>query len=262
MVFDEARQRALLLLSGRAATWQWDGESWVQLADIGPLMSQPGMTYDAGRKSVLATEGGSTWEWDGTAWTQVADTGGGDGARLAYDIARGKVVSVSLGTNQSVDTWEWDGAAWTQIADTGPVSRSAHDVAYDRDRHVLVLFGGLIYAGAPLLGDTWTWDGNAWEQVADMGPSPRGNHRMVYDTERSRTVLFGGQVFTSAGLRSSLKDTWEWDGARWLQLQDIGPAARGGHAMAYDLARQRAVLFGGSDGTSAFGDTWKFAQYN
>jgi hypothetical protein len=110
MVFDEARQRALLLLSGRGATWQWDGENWVQLADIGPLMSQPGMTYDAGRKSVLATGGGSTWEWDGTAWTHVADTGGGDAARFGPATLRAEK-SYRLGWVQTSPSTRGSGMA-------------------------------------------------------------------------------------------------------------------------------------------------------
>jgi hypothetical protein len=83
---------------------------------------------------------------------------------------------------------------------------------------------------------------------------------MAQRGRRSLTV-YGGQVFPLASARSSPKDTWERDGAHWLQLQDMGPAGRGGHAMAYDLARQRVVLFSGADANSAFGDTWEFAAY-
>ncbi len=43
----------------------------------------------------------------------------------------------------------------------------------------------------------------------------------------------------------------------WTQKEDIGPSPRYGHAMAYEAARQRVVLFGGSGGTSPlFNDTW------
>ena len=42
----------------------------------------------------------------------------------------------------------------------------------------------------------------------------------------------------------------------WTQRLHFGPAARLGHAMAYDAARQRVVLFGGVDATSKLGDTW------
>jgi hypothetical protein len=30
------------------------------------------------------------------------------------------------------------------------------------------------------------------------------------------------------------------------------------HALAYDSRRERVILFGGSDGTQTFGDTWEW----
>ena len=47
----------------------------------------------------------------------------------------------------------------------------------------------------------------------------------------------------------------------WTQKEDIGPSPRYGHAMAYEAARQRVVLFGGSGfgGSGSSGllnDTW------
>jgi hypothetical protein len=66
-------------------------------------------------------------------------------------------------------------------------------------------------------------------------------------------VLFG-----SAGLN----DTWEWDGQIWIQVSNIGPSPRVNHAMTYDAARKRTVLFGGERSTGAevlhFADTWEW----
>ncbi len=68
-------------------------------------------------------------------------------------------------------------------------------------------------------------------------------------------MLFGGT--TLAGV--AFGDTWEWDGTDWTQVEDAGPAARSGHALAYDANRSRVVLFGGAlaDGTPR-GDTWEW----
>jgi hypothetical protein len=53
--------------------------------------------------------------------------------------------------------------------------------------------------------------------------------------------MFGGR--TTSG---HLADTFEWDGNDWIARPTvIQPAARFGHAMAHDTARQRTVLFGG-----------------
>ena len=56
-------------------------------------------------------------------------------------------------------------------------------------------------------------------------------------------------------------DTWEWDGAHWIERSPIAsPPARFGHAMAYDAARGRVVLFGGYSFLSglALSDTWEW----
>ena len=44
----------------------------------------------------------------------------------------------------------------------------------------------------------------------------------------------------------------------WTQKQDIGPAARFSHAMAFDQFRQRVLLFGGEGGGQQFKDTWEW----
>lgn len=45
----------------------------------------------------------------------------------------------------------------------------------------------------------------------------------------------------------------------WTQREDIGPSARVGHAMTYDSARSRTLLFGGDSFSGAFlNDTWEW----
>ena len=58
----------------------------------------------------------------------------------------------------------------------------------------------------------------------------------------TRTVLFGG--YNTAGAQA---DTWEWKDLRWTQRQNMGPPKRTSHDMAYDIQRERLVLFGGVD---------------
>ena len=74
-------------------------------------------------------------------------------------------------------------------------------------------------------------------------------------------LLFGGQSLNNSGFEMFLGDTWAWDGARWRQRQDFGPDPRMSHALAWDAARNRIVLFGGwfrsNAGERLFGDTWE-----
>src|SRR5687767_12320479 len=46
--------------------------------------------------------------------------------------------------------------------------------------------------------------------------------------------------------------------AVWQRSAGPGPQPRGGAAMAYDIGRGRAVLFGGWDNATYFGDTWEW----
>lgn len=108
---------------------------------------------------------------------------------------------------------------------------------------VLPLFG--LLAGAPLSAQT------VWQQLAPANaPSPRYAAAMAYDVGRDRIVLWGGNDGSS-----SLGDTWEFDGASWLQrsLPQNPPAGRG--MMCYDRVRARIVMvLWQSQGTA----TWEY----
>jgi hypothetical protein len=130
-------------------------------------------------------------------------------------------------------------------------------MTFDSERKRVVLFGGVNWnqqSGYTYFNDTWEWDGAVWTQVEDTGPSPRGGSTMAQ--METRTVLFGGYKDMSA-----LADTWEWKDLRWTQRQNMGPPKRTAHAMAYDIQRERLVLFGGYDTKpyQYFGDTWELA---
>lgn len=136
-----------------------------------------------------------TWEWDGESWEQVATTGpsGRSGHAMAYDSRRGKTVLFGSLNRLQTDTWEWDGVSWEQAATTGPPGRSGHAMAYDSVRGRTVLFGGRD-SESKLLDDLWEWDGLHWIQVEAPGPSARVEHVMAYDSARGRVVLFGGRT--------------------------------------------------------------------
>jgi len=288
LAYDGARQHVLLFGGDPggppfADTWSWDGALWTQVADTGPSARHGlAIKFDAARQCVVLFGGASgsdlfadTWTWDGTEWTQVADTGPAarSGHALAYDAARQRVVLFGGRTagNPLGDTWEWDGTEWTQVQDVGPSARSAHVMAFDPTASRVVLFGGAGASGAGL-NDTWLWDGTAWTQAADTGPDPRAASTMV---AASTIVLFGGvnsiePLLTAPAKRIIYGDSWRWDGHAWTEVQNIGPAPRWGHGMAFRSDAGRIVLVGGS---SVFGpaedasqqtgvrrDTWEHAE--
>jgi hypothetical protein len=177
---------------------------------------------------------------------------------MAYDSVRGSTVLFGgFDAGAFGDTWEWNGSTWAQLATAGPHARWSHAMAYDDQRGRMVLFGG---ANNGVLGDTWEWDGLTWIQPATTGPAARYEHAMAYDSQRGRIVLFGGGDGTGT-LNGEHGDTWEWDGASWVQVAITGPLARQGHAMAYDSQRGRTVVFGGSTYNPYYvelGDTWEW----
>ncbi|MDQ3991470.1 MAG: kelch repeat-containing protein, partial [Actinomycetota bacterium] len=158
---------------------------------------------------------------------------------------------------------------YTWLSETSPPPRVWHAMAYDAARGQVVVFGGAPIQGGPGLGDTWVFEGDDWSLASPkVSPPPRWGHAMAYDSQRQRIVVFGG-CCTSEG--RPFGDTWEWDGSTWTLRPPIvdgqpgaSPPARGLHAMAYDSANRRIVVFGGSrDPVPRFpapsddlGDTW------
>ncbi|MFC1609839.1 kelch repeat-containing protein [Myxococcota bacterium] len=297
LAYDSARDKVVLHGGWNGPwlqdTWEWDGASrtWTNVTPPGSKPSArryAALAYDSARGKVVlfggeAAEGvvfQDTWEWDSTSrtWTDVTPAGIKPSARaghaLAYDNVRGKVLLFGgwgevLYQSTFQDTWEWDGATrtWTNVtpAGTRPGGRNRHAMAYDSSRGRVVLHGG--WNGHRVLWDTWEWD-NATRTWTDVTPSlcvgcvkgpARYAHSLVYDSAHGKVVLFGGDSLgTWTGLH---QDTWEWDGTAWVEVTPVGniPTARFHHAMTYDSAHGKVVLFGG-DGSGSwnemFQDTW------
>jgi hypothetical protein len=281
MTYDMARQRTLLFGGNPGSaiylndTWEWDGQSWIQVAEIGPTgRYNHKMIYDSTRERIVlyggrivenGTNTNETWEWNGTEWMQIADTGPlfqNGSTAMGYDKGRQRIVLLGHLDEIRNETWEWDGNGWTQKSDNGPSARYFSTMAYDDRRQCMVLFGGALKDGNSL-DDTWEWDGASWKQRADFGPSARSEHAMAFDDDRKCVVLFGGLRTAPAGGavdKPILGDTWEWDGSRWIQRLNMGPTTRCNHSLAYDSSRKRIVLFGGKFAASLLGDTWEFAE--
>ncbi|MBI1853562.1 MAG: hypothetical protein HYR85_24765 [Planctomycetes bacterium] len=159
----------------------------------------------------------------------------------------------------SKDTWEWDGAKWSKLATPGPDGRVHFSMVYDSKRKRVVLFGGF-GEDKRYHNDTWEWDGATWRKASNEGPQPRARHRMAFDSRTGLVILYGGDGMKSEpgmGFRV-LDDMWTWDGARWTEINAAGPGKRFMHAMAYDAARGKTILYGGGDGQTTLDDTWEW----
>ena len=152
---------------------------------------------------------------------------------------------------------------WQQVTlSTHPSARALAAMAYDSQRHVVVLFGG--WNGATDLDETWEFNGTAWSQKTPTNkPTARDSAAMAYDPIRQKVVLFGG--YTS----QAEADTWLWDGTNWTSPPTVGvpPAARYGAAATWDGVGSvgSVVIFGGGNPTPAlFNDVWSWngTQWN
>ena len=253
----------------REEPWLWNGREWTmrRMGDGPGVASLVVAASDPERKSVLIFGGfsvlgrqrygppmGELWELTAEgAWRRPPAEGLQPGPRHhhagAFDSARGRFVI--YGGIDSTDTWvrdvwEWDRTRWHRIqTPSGPGERAHHAMCFDGKRGRVVLRGGTNPSKARPT-DTWEWDGHAWHQTATDGPDSGGGYRMAYDSERGVTVLFGG-------------NTCLWDGVRWTRAETSpSPPARTVHALAYDPARKRVVLYGGTVDQKDISDTWEW----
>ena len=124
-------------------------------------------------------------------------------------------------------------------ASGGP--RDATHLIYDAGQRRLLLLASSRESGQE---EIWRWDASRWTRVPGSGPPARHLGGAAYDTRRRRLVLQGGMGPSPGNDRKG--DTWEWDGTTWQSISATSIGPRDHHAMAYDEARGRMVLFGGA----------------
>ena len=229
------------------------------------------------------------WELSGTTWTSppafnplltynVYTYPRQDYHAMAWDSARGRLLALAAG---AAEAWRLDPSAWSwSIGAVGSYTeRVGQAAAYHSALDRLYMFGGRcksigVYQTQPNgVGATCGASGtlyndlrafspgtNAWTQVTPAGgpPGVRWDHALVYDPVNNELVLFGGRDLAG----NALSDTWVLSCSAattctWT-AGGAGPSARYGHAMAFDLATSRVVLFGGQSGATLLGDVWSW----
>jgi len=252
MAYDPVRQQVVVHGGWNGGllgdTWVLSGGDWTRaFTPVAPTgRYQHRMVWDGARSEIVLfgglISGGSvylndTWVWNGESWAQKSPANSPSPRAdftLAYDAAREQVVLFG-GTSSAAttrETWLWDGTNWTQADPaTVPDTTSGNAMLYDVAREVVLLHGNW--------SQTWTWDGTDWtRQSSFQFPSNRGHPAMAYDPIREVAIFNGG---------GGLRETWSWDGSGWTKLDPHGPLLGTQlHAMVWDDARQRIVLFGGT----------------
>jgi hypothetical protein len=191
---------------------------------------------------------------------------------LAYDPER-EVAVLYGGRNEDPttpvlsDTWEWSSftRTWEKVLTSGnPGPRYGHAMVWIGDR--MILFGGRDQ-NDDVSDETWeyTVTPRAWSRLdfdAGHRPSARYEHAMAVASAGSLNgaIVQGGR---DPGAESEmLDDTWYLASLStgWVNVTHVDrPPARYRHAMAWDDAADRLVLFGGDTdaaGAGELGDTW------
>ncbi len=261
-------------------TWTWASGQWTLKA---PAVSPPArsghrVAFDSlanvllmfGGKGANNQELGDFWAWNGSNWAQRTPATLPPARAhhvMAFDARRGRTVlhgGIAAG-NRFGDLWEYDGLNWLEAsAARRPSERHGMGMVRDSVRNTLVLYGGTGASG--FRSDTWTLatstgqtsPGLAWSRRDGIVEPPARNAApMAFDASRGKTVLFGG---FDGNVNVARQDTWEFDGVTWLQRNPTNsPGGRWNHAMTYDAARNRVVLFGGvRPGIGIVNETWEY----
>lgn len=276
MTYDEGN-RAVLLFGGAGQNvsygdlWALSSTGWKLLSESGPAPRDSGvLVYDTRRKRTVLYggrgQGGAlmdTWEWDGKSWQMMAKDGPAPGIHTAaaFDEKRGVVVlfvpllTVGPATKPlRAETWTWDGKAWTRIDDSAPTGCLPMGMTFDAVRGTLTMlvgkyetFESAVPAGA---NEIWEWTGKSWHRHPARPPAVKQPFfsNIVCAGPAGGLLLYDG----------STQSTWLWDYKQWNQLSKSGPSERNVHVLAYDKARQRVILFGGSNRQQRLGDTWEW----
>jgi hypothetical protein len=268
LAYDAVRGETVFHAVG--STWTWDGARWTMRSSSASGDDHTlGMVYDPDLRAVVRASDDGTYAWDGARWNLIGGTfpasNPPNAFAMAYDERRRVIVAFD-GLERS--TYEWDGSTWRTSAAIGaPTARFAFGFAYDPSRREVILFGGALPNGSsdPIeSNDTYAYDGRRWLRLDPLaGPSPRIGQGMAAD-DNGRITMFGGRRDAQS---SPSRETWIYEAGTWRQLAitATAPPGRSFFGMAYDSARMRTVLFGGSPELGALfssadldRDTWEF----
>lgn len=264
-------------------TWEFDGVDWTLSANgSGPGVDAyaGAMTFDPATSSLLlllgrrpqltinATLPVETWLWNGTAWQQATPSASPPvehGFAMATDRRHRNVVLFGGARRPygacNADTWIWNGRTWRKSRPQNrPPARSYHGMAFDDVRQRVIVTGG--GNGVRWVLSDWEWDGTDWRQIGSHEtPTFPGGEAMAFDETRGEAVLFGGNngIYASGLPPEHSNDTWLWRGGTWHRATPTSaPSPRAYATMAYDHARARVVLFGGTSDRGVLDDTWEW----
>ena len=219
-----------------------------------------------------------TWEWQRVAPPAGAEADKEWPAPSPRDfaaIAPGGPGKLLLVGGYDRDKWlndvhllDLESGAWQEVRvpGPGPPPRSGHSLL---EIHSRVLMYGGEAANGQILGDLWALRGARgdeplrWVRMQLGGSSPQGRSGHSLVSVGKSLVLFGGHGDGGWIQRKDVyledvhvlnRETVRW-GRAHFEAGLPGPTPRAYHSMTV-VGEKRALLFGGFDGTTTFGEAW------
>ena len=251
-IYDSTR-RVALLATGHdghaplADTWTYDGVDWRRVAAARGFVARESaaLAFDPirsrgvlfGGLTVRGKELDETWEWDGARWTATSPRvrpPARCSAALASDMGAETVLYGGYRFGRVLgDTWLWNGRDWRSAA-SGSVPALAHAALYfDGSLGRLVMLGGRDAAGKAR-SEAYAWSGAGWRRLASHDlPKP--------------AVVSAAYAWRRQSAMIDLDGLWQHANGRWQRVQTLQDRRfRGRPAIAYDVARDAVVSFGGN----------------
>ncbi len=166
-------------------------------------------------------------------------------------------------------TWSFDGQVFATLSPARtPPARHDAAMAYDpvhgdTASGRLLLFGGTTATSES--AELWSFDGTTWAELGTVGdpssvdtdePRPLSRARAAVALDASRRLLY---VFGGVRMGVFLNDAWRLDlrTNTWEKLgPGAGPVGRADASVAYDAARDRLLVFGGTGAKGPLSDGW------
>jgi hypothetical protein len=244
-------------------TWTWDGDSWLKVSEAGPAGF--GFAFDPHSQGVLLrsyldNDGAwRCWSFANGHWTLLREEPYPTPRarmRLVRRSATAETLFIGGETRFFGDwipeTWRLAAGAWS-LADTATPQFAWGAFAYDPGADRVIGYSSI-------LNGLWEWAEDSWVYLERPPFGQRlDGAGFVFDTAHREFVLFGGGWL---GIWSDAQ--WMWNGTAWREYRGPRPSPREHHAMTYDAARERIVLFGGFGEVDPdhryvyFDDTWEW----
>jgi M6 family metalloprotease-like protein len=243
-------------ITGCAGEKAWMAKSF---ADYPCSVYMGAFAYDQGTgRGILygGNAGTLTGEYDGSGWSSFSTSPAPPYrwyTTAAYDPINNGILLFggwNFDTSEAYgDTWLYRPAthAWTLVAPSGagPWPDWAARMTTDPSRGVVVLYQP---------GDTWEWNGATWAELPDAQTPELYYTDIAYDPASGAVLLFGAW-----GEQGPIRETWIFRDGRWAQASPgNAPSARSSAELYTDPTTGHAMVFGGDDGSTAFGDLWRW----